>query len=61
MTRQLLEPNKGDKRYVRRNRQGQFSESEDVGRSLTADWRTKAKTVVKKGKGDRGDQKRRAR
>ena len=47
-----------DKRYVRRDGQGQFKESDDVGRSLSADKRRKAKTVAKKGQGDRGDQKR---
>ena len=44
-----------DKRYVRRNAKGQFKESDDVGRSLAADRRTKAKTKVKPGQGDRGD------
>jgi hypothetical protein len=58
MPRELIEPNKGDKRYVRRSKSGQFKASDDVGRSLTADQRTKAKAVVKKGEGDRGDQKR---
>jgi hypothetical protein len=47
-----------DKRYVRRDGQGQFKESDDMGKSLAADRRKKAKTVVKKGQGDRGDQKR---
>ena len=47
-----------DKRYVRRDGQGQFKESDDVGRSLAADRRTKAKTVAKSGQGDRGDRKR---
>lgn len=55
--RELIEPHKGDKRYVRRDESGRFKESDDVGRSLAADRRTKAKTVVKKGQGDRGDQK----
>jgi hypothetical protein len=55
--RELIEPHKGDKRYVRRDEQGRFTESDDVGRSLAADRRTKAKTTVKKGQGDRGDQK----
>ncbi len=41
--RQLIEP-KGDKRYVRRDPKGQFKESDDVGRSLAADGRKKAKT-----------------
>ena len=44
-----------DKRYVRRNAAGQFKESDDVGRSLSADRRRKAKTKVKSGQGDRGD------
>jgi hypothetical protein len=47
-----------DKRYVRRDDQGRFKESDDVGRSLAADRRHKAKTAVKPGQGDRGDQKR---
>jgi hypothetical protein len=58
MARELIEPHKGDKRYVRRSTSGQFKESDDVGRSLTTDRRTKAITVVKRGDGDRGDQKR---
>ncbi len=32
-----------DKRYVRRDEKGQFKESVDVGRSLSADKRHKAK------------------
>ena len=44
-----------DKRYVRRNAQAQFKESDDVGRSLANDRRRKAKTKAKKGQGDRGD------
>ena len=53
--RELIEPNKGDKRYVRRSAGGQFKEVDDVSRSLSADARRKAKTVVKKGQGDKGD------
>ncbi len=55
--RELIEPHKGDKRYVRRDENGRFSESDDVGKSLAQDVRRKAKTVVKKGQGDRGDRK----
>ena len=44
-----------DKRYVRRTAGGQFKESDDVGRALTADRRRKAKTKAKRGQGDRGD------
>lgn len=47
-----------DKRYVRRDTKGQFKESDDVGRSLAADRRKKAKTTAKKGEGDKGDRKR---
>jgi hypothetical protein len=56
--RELIEPHKGDKRYVRRDEHGRFKESDDVGRSLAADRRRKAKTVAAKGQGDRGDRKR---
>ena len=38
-----------DKRYVRRDKEGKFRESDDVGKSLAADRRTKAKTTVKSG------------
>jgi len=59
MTRELIEPHKADRRYVRRDPQGQFTKKQvDVGRSLAADRRSKSKTVAKKGEGDRGDQKR---
>lgn len=44
-----------DKRFVRRDKRGRFSESDDVGRSLGADRRRKASTKSKKGEGDRGD------
>jgi hypothetical protein len=54
--RELIEP-KGDKRYVRRDPKGQFKESDDVGRSLAADRRKKAKTTAKPGQGDKGDRK----
>ncbi|HEY0098725.1 MAG TPA: hypothetical protein VGB76_07195 [Pyrinomonadaceae bacterium] len=47
-----------DKRYVRRDDEGRFSESDDVGRSLSQDVKRKAKTTVKPGQGDKGDQKR---
>lgn len=54
--RELIEPNEGDKRYIRRDENGQFTEDQvDVGRSLSADQRSESKTVSKKGQGDRGD------
>ena len=55
--RELIEPNKGDKRYVRRNADGTFGEQVDVGRSSAADQRVDAKAVAKPGQGDRGDRK----
>jgi len=47
-----------DKRYVRRNEKGQFKDVVDVGKSLAADRRKRAKTSVKSGQGDRGDRRR---
>jgi hypothetical protein len=55
--RELIEPTPGDKRYVRRDAEGRFNEVVDVGRSLSADRKRKAKTVAKPGQGDRGDRK----
>ena len=55
--RELIEPHKGDKRYVRRDDQGQFKTEVDEGRSLAADQRQKAKHTAKPGQGDRGDRK----
>ena len=56
--RELIEPSEGDKRYVRRDEEGQFKESDDVGRSLSQDQKQKAKTETKPGQGDKGDRKR---
>jgi hypothetical protein len=56
--RELIEPHTGDKRYIRRDDQGRIKESDDVGRSLAQDRRTKAVNVSKHGQGDRGDRKR---
>lgn len=55
--RTVIEPKKGDRRYVRRNKQGEFKKQVSVGRSLAADRKRKAKTKVEKGQGDRGDVK----
>lgn len=49
-----------DKRYVKRNQDGTFKESVDVGRSLAADRRSQSKTTAKPGYGDQGDQPKRA-
>jgi hypothetical protein len=56
--RTVIQPRKGDRRYVRRNKAGQFKKEVDGGRSLAADRRRKAKTNAVKGQGDRGDSKR---
>ena len=53
--RELIEPHEGDKRYVRRDAEGRFTEQVDVGRSLAADRRQHSKTAAKPGQGDRGD------
>jgi hypothetical protein len=53
--RELIEPHKGDKRYVRRDEQGQFKKEVDVGRSLAADRRQHSGRKAKPGQGDRGD------
>ena len=57
--RELVDTGK-DKRFVRRDAQGQFDKVADVGRSLEEDRRHQAKRTVPPGQGDRGDQKRRA-
>ncbi|HEU4749247.1 MAG TPA: hypothetical protein VFS56_12155 [Gemmatimonadaceae bacterium] len=53
--RELIEPNEGDKRFVRRDEEGKFKESDDVGRSLSQDQKRQAKTESESGQGDRGD------
>ena len=55
--RELIEPHKGDKRYVRRDENGRFTESDDVSRSLSQDQKRQAKNASKPGQGDRGDRK----
>ena len=54
MPRELIDTGT-DKRYVRREEQGQFKESDDVGRSLKTDIRRKARNKIKQGEGDKGD------
>lgn len=56
--RELIEPNEGDERYVQRDEEGQFTDSQDdVGRSLSQDRERDAKTESDEGQGDRGDRK----
>jgi len=54
--RELISP-RGDKRLVRRDSKGRFTQSDDLGRSLAQDVRQHAKHESKPGQGDRGDQK----
>jgi hypothetical protein len=53
--RELVEPNPDDKRYVRRDEDGQFDEVVDVGRSSAQDQRRDTEAESKPGQGDRGD------
>jgi hypothetical protein len=55
--RELIEPTPGDKRFVRRDNQGQFKEVDDVSKSLSQDQKRKATKPAGKGQGDRGDRK----
>jgi hypothetical protein len=56
--RELIEPNEGDKRFVRRDDEGKFTEDQvDVGRSLAQDRKQHSKTEAKPGQGDKGDRK----
>ena len=53
--RTRIDTKTGGKRYVRRRESGTFKESDQVGRALTSDRRTKAKKKAKRGQGDKGD------
>lgn len=46
--------------YAKRTASGKFKEMDNVGKSQTADRRTKAKKKTKSGYGDQGDQKKSA-
>lgn len=54
--RETISP-RGDKRFVRRDEQGQFTESDDAGRSLSQDRKRTAQNEAKPGYGDKGDRK----
>ena len=56
--RELIEPHKGDKRYVRRDERGRFREMVDVGRASAQDQRVTAEHEAPRGQGDRGDRQR---
>jgi len=56
--REEIEPHPNDKRYVRRDDKGHFTDDQtDVGRSLSQDRRKHAEHEAPKGQGDRGDRK----
>ena len=54
MPRELIDTGT-DKRYVRRDEEGRFKVSDDVGRSSAQDQKRDSKTKSKRGEGDRGD------
>lgn len=55
MPRELIDTGR-DRRYVRRDDKGQFTDDQaNVGRSSAADQRQHSKTPAKKSEGDRGD------
>lgn len=54
MPRELIDTGT-DKRFVRRDKEGKFKESDDVGRSLAQDQKRDSKTKSAKGEGDKGD------
>jgi hypothetical protein len=48
--REIVQPNKGDKRHIPRDENGHFTDSQlNVGKSVAAAKRTRTKTVVPKG------------
>lgn len=54
MPRELIDTGT-DKRYIRRDEEGRFSESDDVGRSHAQDQKRDAENRSKPGEGDEGD------
>lgn len=54
MPRELIDTGT-DKRYVRRDEDGRFKESDDVGRSSAQDQKRDAENKPKPGEGDKGD------
>ena len=53
--RELVKPHEGDKRYQRRDSEGQFSDSDDQSRSLAQDVKRHSNTKKPKNEGDKGD------
>lgn len=54
MPRELIDTG-SDKRYVRRDKDGKFNESDDVGRASASDQKRDSKTKPRRGEGDKGD------
>ena len=52
--RELIDTGK-DKRFVRRDEQGRFDESDDVGLALASDQKRDSDTKPPRGEGDKGD------
>jgi hypothetical protein len=55
--RELIDTGR-NKTFTKRDVKGRFTESDDVGRSLSGDRRQSAKRTVRSGHGDKGDRKR---
>jgi hypothetical protein len=53
--RELIEPNPGDKRYVRRDEDGKIAHSVDLNKSLSQDDQHNSKKTSQPGQGDKGD------
>lgn len=53
--RELNEPHKGDKRYQRRDDNGQYSDSDDQSKSLGRDVKQHSGTKKPRNEGDKGD------
>jgi hypothetical protein len=53
--REEIEPNPGDKRYVRRGKDGQFESEVELSRSLSQDDKHNAQKTSASGQGDHGD------
>jgi hypothetical protein len=54
MPRELIDTGT-DKRFVRRDREGKFRDSDDIGRSLAQDQKRDSDAKPKRGEGDKGD------
>ena len=54
LPRELIDTG-SDKRFVRRDKKGQFKESDDVGRAAAQDQKQRSNTRPKRGEGDKGD------